>query len=238
MAMDIMKNRGATRLFRLGLPVVLLLLSTFLIWLTDADLRLARAVYGDAAGWPGIDRFPWDLIYAYAGAPAFLLAGVAGGIHLASLFVKRLAGQRRQALFFILMLALGPGLVVNVMLKDNQGRARPREVREFGGQYPFSQIWQRGDTGNNSSFPSGHASVAFYLTAPWFVLRRRKRVQATCWLAGGLGYGSLVGAARILQGGHFLSDVLWAGGLVYLSGEVLAQVMGLDRHGADGGPDH
>jgi lipid A 4'-phosphatase len=33
-------------------------------------------------------------------------------------------------------------------------------------------------------------------------------------LAGALVYGSLLGATRIIQGGHFLSDVLWSGSLM------------------------
>jgi membrane-associated PAP2 superfamily phosphatase len=37
------------------------------------------------------------------------------------------------------------------------------------------------------------------------------------FVALGLGYGSLVGLARMLQGAHFLSDVLWALGFVYLT---------------------
>jgi membrane-associated phospholipid phosphatase len=33
-------------------------------------------------------------------------------------------------------------------------------------------------------------------------------------LGGALTYGSLLGATRIIQGGHFLSDVLWSGSLM------------------------
>ena len=33
-------------------------------------------------------------------------------------------------------------------------------------------------------------------------------------LGGALAYGSLLGATRIIQGGHFLSDVLWSGSLM------------------------
>lgn len=223
-----MKKLITRQQFRFGLPVALLLLCTFFVWLTDGDRRLAGAVYGHEGVWPGIGRFPWNLLYEYAGVPAFLLAGLAAGTLMGGLFVTKVAARRREALFFLLLLALGPGLVVNVLLKDNLGRARPREIREFGGQYPFTQIWQRGETGRNSSFPSGHASVAFYLLSPWFILRRHNRVQASGWLAGGLGYGFLVGTARILQGSHFLLDVLWAGGLVYLCGEALSQMMSLD----------
>ena len=128
---------------------------------------------------------------------------------------------RKQALFLVLLLIVGPGLLVNVLLKDNLGRARPRELIEFGGKYEFSQIWEMGKTGKNSSFPSGHSSVGFYMIAPWFLLRRQKRSKGLVWLAGGMGYGLLIGGARILQGGHFLSDVVWSGGLVYITGELL-----------------
>jgi lipid A 4'-phosphatase len=39
--------------------------------------------------------------------------------------------------------------------------------------------------------------------------------------AAALGYGSLMGWARIVQGGHFLSDGIWAGGLMCLLVAVL-----------------
>lgn len=224
-----MKKSAQQQWKRLGLPVALLLLSTALVWLLDGELRLTRAVYGKGGVWPGIGRFPWNFLYDFAWVPAFLLTGMAAGLLIGGLFVTSLKAQKRQALFLLLMLALGPGLLVNTVLKDHLGRARPREIREFGGQSTFTPIWQHGDTGKNSSFPSGHAAEAFYLMAPWFVLRGRNRIQAACWLAGGLTYGCLVGTARILQGGHFLLDVLWAGGLVYLSGEIIVQALSLDH---------
>lgn len=224
-----MRKLARRQWHRLGWPAALLLLSTLLVWLLDGELRLARAVYGAGSSWPGIGRFPWNFLYGSAWIPAFLLAGLAGGTLLGALFVTSLAPLKKQALFLLLLLAIGPGLLVNVALKDHLGRARPREIHEFGGQYPFTQIWRHGATGKNSSFPSGHAAVAFYLMAPWFVLRRRNRMLASCWLAGGLAFGCLVGTARMLQGGHFLLDVIWAGGLVYLSGEIIARTISLDQ---------
>ncbi|HHO49224.1 MAG TPA: phosphatase PAP2 family protein [Desulfobacteraceae bacterium] len=231
-----MKKSASRQWKRLVLPATLLLLSTVIVWLLDGEMRLARAVYGEGDFWPGIGRSPWNFLYDSAWVPAFLLTGVAGGILIGGLFITSLRAQKRQALFLLLLLAIGPGLLVNVALKDHLGRARPREIHEFGGQYAFTQIWQHGDTGKNSSFPSDHAAVAFYLITPWFVLRGRNlvlrgrnRIQAACWLAGGLTYGCLVGTARILQGGHFLLDVLWAGALVYLSGEIITQALSLNH---------
>lgn len=211
----------------------LLLLLTALIWATDSDLRLARYVFDERIGWPGIHRFPWDFIYNYAQIPAFVLFGLSLFVLVAGSVVKSLKEYRRQSLFLVLLLIIGPGLIINVILKDNHGRARPREIKEFGGKYEFSQIWVRGETGKNSSFPSGHSSIGYYMIAPWFLLRRKERGKGLAWLVGGLGYGSLVGLTRILQGGHFLSDVVWSGGLVYITGELLVLLILPDESSAE-----
>ncbi|MCF6187602.1 MAG: phosphatase PAP2 family protein, partial [Desulfobulbaceae bacterium] len=83
---------------------------------------------------------------------------------------------------------------------------------------------QKGTTGRHASFPSGHASIAFYTLGPWFILREKRRKAAAVFLFFGIGFGAAVGLARMLQGGHFLSDVLWAGGIVYLVGGILALI--------------
>jgi lipid A 4'-phosphatase len=41
-------------------------------------------------------------------------------------------------------------------------------------------------------------------------------VLSVCALAGGIAYGTLLGATRIIQGGHFPTDVLWAGILMLM----------------------
>ncbi|HEB49675.1 MAG TPA: phosphatase PAP2 family protein [Desulfobulbus sp.] len=223
------------RLVEIALAALVLVGLTLVIWWAGLDLRLAGTVVGPDNSWPGVERPPWGLLYRWAPLPAFVLAGVCLLLLVAGFFSTRWRRVRRDALFIILLLALGPGLLVNVALKDHVGRARPREVVQFGGSHRFTEIWQPGSTGRNSSFPSGHASVAFFLIAPWFVLRRRHRTLALAFLAGGTLYGLAVGWARILQGGHFLSDVLWAGGLVYLTGAVLALLMRLDAPRSEAG---
>jgi membrane-associated PAP2 superfamily phosphatase len=128
--------------------------------------------------------------------------------------------------FLALMLALGPGLVVNGILKPNWGRPRPGQVQEFGGELDFVDAWEFGEgpSGISKSFPSGHASMGFYLMAPAFLLYRRHPKWALAFLGLGLAGGLAVGLGRIAQGQHFPSDVLWAGGLVYLVGTVLAYI--------------
>jgi len=66
------------------------------------------------------------------------------------------------------------------------------------------------------SFPCGHCAIGFYVSAPWLVLRRRRPRLALGFLLGGLGWGLTMGAARMMAGGHFFSDVVWAGGMVWL----------------------
>ena len=71
--------------------------------------------------------------------------------------------EARAALFLIATLALGPGLLTNVVLKDHWGRPRPIDVQQFGGDYRFEPWWDpRGDCPNNCSFVAGEPSGAFW----------------------------------------------------------------------------
>ena len=77
----------------------------------------------------------------------------------------------------------------------------------------------------NSSFPSGHASVAFFLMGLGFVISPgRPWLRRGCFI-GGMAYGMAMGFTRVLQGGHFLSDVLWAGAIVYFVGVALERFL-------------
>jgi lipid A 4'-phosphatase len=132
---------------------------------------------------------------------------------LASLIWKRLAPRtrRRAAAFLLLVLLIGPGLIVNT-LKDTWGRARPVAVEEFGGDKRFTPALVPSDQcRRNCAFTSGHAAFGFWWMAPAFVDRRRRGM----WFALGLALGLGIGLVRIAQGGHFLSDVLFSGWVVY-----------------------
>ena len=72
----------------------------------------------------------------------------------------------RAIVLMISTLVLGPGLLVNVILKDNSGRPRPLYVTEFGGQEHFRPWWDmRGDCEKNCSFVAGEPSGAFWTMA-------------------------------------------------------------------------
>lgn len=63
--------------------------------------------------------------------------------------------------------------------------------------------------------------MGFYMMTPMFLYMRRNHALYRLWLIGGFGYGLLVSWSRIIQGAHFISDVMWAAGLVYLTGLLL-----------------
>jgi membrane-associated PAP2 superfamily phosphatase len=210
------------------LPVVLLLALTAVIQLGGLDLYLeSRFFHG---GWVYAEQNPWIFLYNYGVLPSLTISVCALLLVIAGLFSARLYIYRRCAAFFLLLMLLGPGLLVNVVLKDHWGRPRPRQMQVFGGDSSFHQIWEPG-AGRmaGTSFPSGHASAAFYLMSPYFVWRRSCRRKARIALSAGIAYGLFMGAARMIQGGHFPSDVLWAGGIVYLVGLALYYLLRLDE---------
>ncbi len=118
-------------------------------------------------------------------------------------------------LFLVICLALGPGIVANLILKDHWGRARPYQIAEFGGVKTFTPALKPADQcDRNCSFVSGEASAIF---APFFAVAVLYRRRAPMLLALGLTAGTLDGLVRMSQGGHFLSDVVFAGVLMALT---------------------
>jgi lipid A 4'-phosphatase len=120
----------------------------------------------------------------------------------------------RAALLMLVTLALGPGLLANLVLKDHWGRARPLDVTEFGGTYPFIPWWDaRGDCRDNCSFVAGEPSGVFWTLAPAALTPPQWRLLA---YGGALAFGAAVGLLRIAGGGHFFTDVIFAGVFVFL----------------------
>jgi lipid A 4'-phosphatase len=221
-------NLKLTKIRDFALPALFLVLATAVIAVTGADL-LVSAPFCIGGKWPVGDRQPWHLLYLLDRGPSIALGlcGLAAAL-IGSIYKQR-RGWVRPGLFLVILLALGPGLLVNALFKEQWGRPRPREVVQFGGTKEFLHPWQKGIAHKGRSFPSGHSAAAFYLTAPFFVYRRRKPRTAAYWMAGGLVFGMLMSIARITQGGHFLSDTLWAWGIVHLTAVALYYLLRLDR---------
>lgn len=211
-------------------PILWLVVASLLIRWTNFDLW-ASSFFFDTTNrvWPYELAQPWLTIYRQGTLPSIIL-GVGGAVVailgrwiLPRSEWRRSKAIRRAGLFLGLSLVLGPGLIVNVGFKQMWGRPRPIQCTAFAGDREFLPVgtWAR-ERSSNSSFPSGHAAVAFYLMMPGFIVgRRRPRLTAAFFLTGAaLGLG--MGLTRVVQGGHFVSDVLWAGAVVYLTGAVLS----------------
>ncbi len=127
---------------------------------------------------------------------------------------RKLLMPGRAILFLILTMAVGPGLLVNVTLKDHWGRSRPIDVQQFGGTEHFVAWWDpRGDCPGNCAFVSGDVAGAFWTVAPAALAPPQWRALAYgAALALGVGMATL----RVLAGGHFVSDVVFAGVFTFL----------------------
>jgi lipid A 4'-phosphatase len=120
----------------------------------------------------------------------------------------------RAVVFLIATLALAPGLMANVILKDNWGRPRPYSVQEFAGPEPFVPWWDaRGACDKNCSFVAGEGAGAFWTLAAAAVAPPAWRAAA---YAAALAFGTAVSAFRIAFGAHFLSDAVFAGIFTFL----------------------
>jgi lipid A 4'-phosphatase len=139
---------------------------------------------------------------------------------IAALVLKLMFPQRRMLisaraiLFLLVTLALGPGLMVNVGLKEYWGRSRPIDVPEFAGTERFTAWWDpRGGCPKNCSFVAGEASGGFWTLAPAALAPLQWRAAA---YAAALSFGAGLGFLRMTFGAHFLSDVVFAGVFMFL----------------------
>lgn len=221
---------GFHRSWPILVPLFALVLASIAIRWTNFDLIVASQFYdAQTKTWTYELAQPWLTIYREGTVPSFVV-GIGGAIvFLLGRWILphaewRASKEIRSAgLFLALALVLGPGLIVNVGFKHLWGRPRPIQCSVFNGEKDFLPVgtWAK-EPSRNSSFPSGHAAVAFYLMAPGFVVGRSRPGWTKAWLLGGAVFGIGMGLTRVVQGGHFVSDVLWAGGLVYFTSAALA----------------
>lgn len=182
-------------------------------FVTGWDLDLSRLGFDPRAkNWPLGEQAPWIWLHHYGQAPAFV-TGVLGGLaYLLSFTAWGKPSWRGPGLYLFVLLALGPGLFVNVLGKSLAGRPRPWQVDAFGGAWEFRRPFELGLPGRGNSFLSGHAAMAFYWSSLIFLARGKWRWAAALLT---LALGGLMSAARVLQGAHWASDTLLCGAIVF-----------------------
>jgi len=122
---------------------------------------------------------------------------------------RRRSGLDARCLAAILLtFALGPGLLVNVVLKEHWHRPRPVQVSEFGGTGAFKPWWDRsGGCRTNCSFASGEVAAA---TAAAGIVVLVPAAYAASAVILGIVFTLIVAYLRLAFGGHFLSDIVFA----------------------------
>ncbi len=223
------KSRRFFLSFDFLIPVFLFAVTVIVFRVSELDFLLQKLFYSADQGWFLKDSPGFKLLYHYGNLPALLLAVTGLVLFGLSFQAYKWTKWRKVGAFLALVMLLGPGLLINTVLKDHWGRPRPRNLTDFGGKYRYEKLLQIDPSSPGKSFPCGHASMGFYLFIPWFVLRKKHKVWAAVSLATGIVAGLLIGLARIAQGGHWLSDVIVAGLLVYLTGTVLFYLLKLNQ---------
>lgn len=191
------------------LTLVMVGISLFFYVFPGVDLSISRWFYDATGGFGLADSPP---LRALRSSSTWIMAGV---LLLALFQVTRhaLAGHMtgqgaRRSLWLLACLVVGPGLLVNGLLKDHWGRPRPVATDLFGGDAPFQKVWVISDwCDRNCSFVSGEASSAAWLVAAALIAPRRFRPAATAMAAI---YAFALSINRIAFGGHYLSDILLA----------------------------
>lgn len=163
----------------------------------------------------------------FAMAEVPLLAWTRGVLHvlpiaaaaaIGAALAWRLATARRLrdgrdvvAAALITALALGAGVIVNLVLKEISGRPRPRDSVPFGGDLPFVPAGRFTDYClTNCSFVSGESAAAFWLMGLACLLPQARRKAGLIALGAIATLGALL---RVIFGAHYLSDAV-AGALI------------------------
>jgi lipid A 4'-phosphatase len=191
------------------LLVALAIVVTVLFAVTPLDVEAARFFYRPDSPdhWPLARQLPWSFLYELA-PPITALLIILGVVGLVAGYLRRREVWRRYGIFLIFSVVLGPGLIVNMGMKDHWDRPRPRDVVEFGGSLHYSPAPLPGEGGK--SFPCGHCSVGFLFAAGWWIWKGRRQAWAYASLGLGVLVGFALGVGRMAGGGHFLSDVIWS----------------------------
>ena len=178
--------------------------SILLIAFADIDIDISR-VFFDGRSFP--HDLPWQK-FLQVGISYFVAASVLGMVAIYAFnlaFKRNICGvDGHRVLFVVLVLAIGCGAIVNVGLKNEFGRARPRDIVEFGGRSQFTPAFYiSNQCHKNCSFSSGDAAAGFFSLSLALALSRRR-----AWFAAALMLGALVSVGRISSGAHYFSDAL------------------------------
>lgn len=217
------------RIFWLTLAIAFLL--ALFAAVPEVDIAESRIWFDPATGTFPLANRPWAEALRKAiwnlSIAMVMVALVMGGVSLSR--KRAVGGLPSRAWGHILALyAIGPGLLVETLLKGLWGRARPAEILTFGGTSHYTLPGMFSDQcQRNCSFVAGEPAgamalcLSLLLVIAWQKDRLSPRLRIALTLAAAL----LPVAASFLRlgaGRHFLSDIAAALLVILLVEAVLA----------------
>ena len=188
----------------------------FFILFPELDIQTADYFYDSEIGFIYKKNVIVQLFYKSIPVITKIFA-IACLLYMIYLYLKHRNGKLilNSAAFFLFITAIiGPGIIINTVLKDNFGRARPRQIKEFNGNKEFTKAFViTNQCDKNCSFSSGHAAMGFYFSAIAYIA---SGLYFTRIYLFGIVFGASVGLSRIIMGGHFASDVVTSALIVLL----------------------
>jgi membrane-associated PAP2 superfamily phosphatase len=196
---------------------ILIIIFSFLILIFNLDLNFSKFFWHPEDGFSFKDSLIEFLIYNSINW-AVIISLILSLIFLMYSSITKLYTQYKSIVStYLIALIVGPGIIVNAILKSNWGRPRPVQINNFNGEHQFLEFFQYNFGGFGNSFTSGHASVPLIFTVfGFFFITKNNKAIGTKILYFCILWFLLTGLARIMAGGHFLSDVVWSGYISYL----------------------
>ena len=212
--MNVRNKEKLTTTAEIVVPLLIMVVGTLFCLFTDFDLELSKRYFDPIKDdWPARHQPLVDLSYHWGTGFSGIVAFWALFHLFASYIHPRFLVKRGIALFLLLSILIGPVLLVN-SAKDTWRRPRPRETVELGGSHPYRKVLEISHRRfRGKSFPGGHASAGFILVMFYFLFKPKGRKWAGLALLFGIGWGTWLSYVRIVLGGHFFSDNLYAFGL-------------------------
>jgi len=202
------------------LVVALLIFASILFYCyPQIDIHVASLFFSQHQGYEGVNSGANFLQSPIFKISTHLISALIILVVFGSLAVMIYSSFKKQkllfvsALFILLCFVIGPGLIVNGILKSHWGRPRPFYV--FTHQLSYVKVWVLSNQcHHNCSFVAGDSSAAAaffaFVFLPW---ARRYKVLAAVFATLYFIYNAIL---RIIHGAHFFSDVIIGALLIYL----------------------
>lgn len=205
--------------------IVLLLVFEF----TNLDIHVNNLFYDAQTQSFPLRHHPFMTQVMHHGLKTTMLVAGIGSIALAIWKLRqRSAGLRSRHVWVgSLGIILIPSAIA--LLKRATNKHCPWSLDIYGGNIPYTGLFEThaAQFGAGQCFPAGHASGGFMLfswaVALWII--QPKLAKCSLYLAVALGV--LMGVARMMQGAHFLSHVLWTAWFSWAISMMLAAAFGI-----------